>query len=343
MAGKSRRLGVVAFGKQSGIATPNTSPAWAVPIVSGGIGIIREREDIGVTSLVVGRQGQYVRNAHLDGTVTILAHPELLPFLLKHAMGTLGTTGAGPYVHTATLADDYPSPGFTFYSLVGDDWVQAYDCFIKTLTIRGEEQGNVTVEVGLDGKAMSDGAAAPTYSLTDVEPRFKFIGSSFKVDADTGVPVEVTNISAFELAIARDPEVRYGTSLTPSVITPERMVDASGTVVYDTVQQGWDFYRVAISGATGTPAQASQATLRGSFDITFGRHPVSAGRYLRLQSGTGVTGTPSQVWDYNVTRPEADPGGGSIEMDVAGPVLTTPGGATEATVIVANDTAGTAY
>lgn len=343
MAGVSKRLGVVAFGKQTGAGVPKTSPEWAVPVKSGGIGIVRETDDVGVTSLVSGRTGQYVQRAHLEGSVTILAHPELLAFLLKHAMGDLQTTGSGPYEHVATMADDYPAVGFTFYSMVGNDWLQAVDGFITSLTIRGSAGENVEVEVAVDAKSASIGAAEPTYSLTDVEPRFKFLGSTFLAQADSGNPTAVDNIDAFEVVVARDPEIRYGTSLTPSTITPERVLDASATIVYDDAYQGWDWYHVAVTGDSTTPGSASQDFTYGSFDVTYGLHPSSGTEVLQLQSGTGVTGAAMQNWAYNMSRPEPDPTGGAVTMDVAGPLLTNSSGDTELTITVTNGTAGTAY
>lgn len=343
MAGQSRRRGLVAFGKQTAVGVPNTSPAWTVPITGGGIGIVREDDVIPVTALVSGRMGRYVQRARLEGSVRMLAHPKLLGFLLKHAMGAISTTGTGPYTHTFTMAEEYPSPGFTFYSLVGDDWLQAYDCFITSLSIRGESGGNVEVEVALGAKAAAVGVPAPTYTVTNVEPRFKFLGSTIKVDADSGSPQAVDNVEAFEVTIARDPDIRYGASLMPRVVAPDRLVDASATIAYDSDEQGWDFYRVAISGSTATPAAASQDMREGSFEITFGVHPSSANEMLRVASGTGATGAGMRNWSYSVTRPEADPAGGAITMDVAGPLLTDGSGTTELTVQLTNDAAGSTY
>lgn len=342
MAGISRKKGLLAFGKQSGAGVANTSPAWCVPIVSGGVGIVRESEEVQVTSSNTGHRERAIKNAHLEGEITILAHQELLPLLFYHAMGELDTTGGGdPYTHVATMADSIPTVGMTVYSLVGDSWEKYIDTHIQRMVVRGASGEQVTVALTLQSGSITSDAAAPTYSVDDIVPRYKYIGSVLKAKAVGASPTAMTNVDSFEVTIDRNFEVIYGTCLTPSLMVPERIVEASMGLRYDDAQQGWDFYLNSISGDTSSPATPSQDVALGSFDVTYGRHPESVTHSFQIQSGDGSTG--ADCWDYDVTRPTADPAGGSLAMDVAGRCVTDASGTEELTVTIINATAGTAY
>jgi len=342
MAGISRKKGLLAFGKQSGAGVPNTSPAWTVPIVSGGVGIVRESDELQVTSQNTGHRVRAIKNAHLEGDITILAHEDVLPFLLYHAMGDLTTTGVGdPYTHELVMADTIPTVGMTVYSLVGDSWEQYIDTRIQKAVISGASGEQITIALTLQAGSMSSDVAAPTFSEEDVEPRYKFMTSVLKAKAVGASPTVKTNIESFEVTIDRNLEVIYGTCLTPSLMVPERIVETSMTMRYDDASEGWDYYLNSISGDTSSPATPSQDVALGSFDVTFGRHPAGGGHSFQIQSGDGSTG--ADCWDYDVARPTADPGGGSLSMDAAGRCVTDATGTTELTVTVVNGTAGTAY
>jgi hypothetical protein len=75
----------------------------------------------------------------------------------------------------------------------------------------------------------------------------------------------------------------------------------------------------------------TQELLSGSWEATFGKHPGSyAGSLLIASNGAN--------WQYGVERPDSDPGGGPLEMDIAGPVIAPTGGGTEFTATLVNTT-----
>ena len=136
--------------------------------------------------------------------------------------------------------------------------------------------------------------------------------------------------------IRRALELRYGASLTPQMVVPEREVDFSATITYSEEgnNQGWDFLEGAALGDVGATGGPTQDLLRGSFSASFGRHPEEADRELSFVSN-------GANWEYDVERPDPDPGGGPIEMEPAGMVVDPDGtGGTEVTITLANDTAG---
>lgn len=334
MTTQSRRLGVLAFAKQASLGTPAAAPTFAVPIISGGLRPMPENAELPLTSDTLAEHGDYRQRVRGGGTVTILAHPEAIGLLLYHAMGAQAVSGAGPYTHTFTLADALPvDEPITLWSLVGDDWIRFSDAFLGRLVLRGSSGQNVMVELGDVVAFDYDDVAAPAYTLTEPEPRFKYLGSTTLLEADNATPVAVENMEAAELTIDRGLELRYAASLTPTSITPARRVAFLASLVWDGDYQGWDFFRASAYGTTATGGGPSQSLPAGSFDVTFARHPASAPRALRLFS-------PEDNWQYQVERPDADPAGGPIEFDAGGKVIRPSGGGTEVTVELINDTAG---
>lgn len=337
MPGINRRRGVLVAQKQTAIGTtapdtPGTSK-FATGKVSGGMRPTRDMNDLALTSNTQARRGRYVQRARGEGTVTILAHPNELGLWLYEAMGAVSTSGSGPYTHTFTMADALPNP-MTVWDLVGDDWWRFADTFVQQLTIRGESGENILCELQLlSYNAESRGPNAPTYTLAGDDPRFKYIGTQAKLEADNATPVVVTNAENAELVINRNLELRYGSSLTPTQQIPSRDVDMSVGIVYDAQgNQGWDFLRGAHLGVVSVTGAVTQNLVMGSWDMTFGKHPSSYAGSLRIYSN-------GADWEYGVERPDSDPAGGPLEMDIAGPVVAPAAGGTEFTAVLQNETA----
>lgn len=333
---ESRRKGVLAFGKQTAKGTLLADPTYAVGKVSGGVGPSRDIADLPLTGSSAARRGRYVQRGRGGGTVTILAHPDALGLLLYEVCGSQAISGAGPYTHTFTLADDIPQGNpLTVWDMVGDDWWRLGDCYVDGLTIRGTSGENVLVELSLMSLQVAR-VAAPTYTLIEAEPRHKYIGSAVLLEADNATPVAVDNAESVELAITRAAELRYGARLAPSFVIPDRNVDFSTSIVVDTsgTNQGWDFLAAAHLGEVAATGDIDQGIGSGSFQVTFGRHPIDAARFLRIASN-------GANWEFGADRPQSDPNGGPVEMDVAGIVKRPAGGGTEVTITLVNDVAAT--
>jgi hypothetical protein len=181
----------------------------------------------------------------------------------------------------------------------------------------------------------AEAVAAPVYDLLPSEPRYKFIGSTVLLEADSAVPIEVDNAQSIEVSINRNFEIRYGARLTPSYVIPDRNVDFSAGVLFDDSgnNQGWDYLHQAALGTTGTGAITQDIAGGGSFEVTFGRHPDDPTRFLRVASN-------GANWEFDVERPAPDPAGGPIEFDVAGIARRPDAGGSEIAITLVNDHAG---
>lgn len=343
----SRRFGSLAFAKQSAIGTPATAPLFSVPIISGGLKPAKEWDDLPRIGSNLSRLGRFPTGAMGNGTVRILAHPEALGLLLAQVIGTTSVSGAGPYTHTYDFTDDYQF-GLTFWSSIGSiaqtgqTWSFA-DAFINRLRIEGTTRRNVEVEIDVTAFTYSPLSAIPAVSGTgssaeDAEPRFKYIDSIVKLDPSADVATEeYPTAERVMFEVDRAPEYRYGPSLTPTLIVPDRLVNFDAGFVYDSVIGGWDYLLDEYVGSlTGTVPE--QSTPQGSFDVQFGRHPKDATKYLRVVSN-------GSNWQYTLDRPDAEAQPGILEMEATGIVVAPSSahggsGTDEAEVSLVNDFAG---
>lgn len=351
-------LGIV-LQDTAGAAETALTGGYAMPIVSGGVRPVKEYGDLPRAGSSMARLGRFTQRANVGGTVTVLAHPEALGLLLYGAMGSelaLGTPAGGVTPHTFVMADNFPQQ-FTIWSSIGsgsdaDVW-QFKDAQITRLQIGMTSGENATVEMDIIGKdyrklgaglAGWPGGVAPTGAiLEDATPRFKMIGSQVKLDSDGAVPVAGTNVESFTFEVNRDVATRYGTALTPQIFAPDRMVNFSAEVTYDSAQfGGWEFIEDAyISGYNATP---DQSVPTGAFDVTAGVHPTGATQSLRIVSGGGAT-LPTTVsiqqnWNYGVDRPEASGDPDIVGFTLDGVCTAPTVGTTEATVILNSARAG---
>jgi hypothetical protein len=330
-----RNFGLLTVNKQATEGTPaaDATGGFSMPITGGMLTPAAEFGDLPRSGYSMARQGRFKQRVSVGGTVSVLAHPEAMGLLLYLCMGSelaLGTAVAGLTPHTFVMADAWPGPATVWASLGSgadaDVW-RFRDSYISRLRITGQSGGIYAVDLDFVGKHYTKAAAGSAgfpanYNAANVlmqaEPRFKYIGSQIRMDSDSAVPTLMDNTELIEIEIDRNPAVRYGPSLTPTVIAPDRMVNFNAEVMYSTGaggsgvtafdRRGWEFLEDAYLSALG--ADPDQSTPTGSFDIQFGEHPAtpSAGK-LRFVSGGGATlpttVTIQQNWEYGVNRPDA--------------------------------------
>lgn len=327
---ESRRRGVIGFAKQSAKGTAAANPAYTVGVAGGVMAPTREMDDLPYTGDTAQRAGRYVKSARGEGSVSMLAHPDLLGLLLYEICGAQAISGAAvPYTHDFTLTDNVPqTTPMTVWQMLPDAWWRYTDVYMNQLTLSGQSGENIMMEASMMALNARQITTAPTYTLLNPEPRFKYIGSVVKLEADNATPVVVDNVESFELTINRDLELRYGAKLTPTFVIPNRDMDFQAGVLYDTSgsNQGWDYLRMANIGSNALDTDLSQVIGAGSFDVQTGRHPSDVTRFLRVASN-------GANWEYAVDMPEPDPGGGPVEFDVTGMVKRPTGGGQELSVL----------
>jgi hypothetical protein len=331
---QSARKGILGFAKQTAVGTPAANPAYTVPIMSSGLSPNRETEQLPETGVTLGRGGLAVIRAAGGGPVNMIARPASAGLLIYEVMGAQAITGAGPFDHAFTFSDVFPLPLTVWQRLGADYWWRYADCFVGQLTIRGASGGRIEVEPEFVMLGEAERVAAPSFTMEGREPYFKYIGSITKLEADNATPVVVDNVEAFELVINRAPILRHHADLGASKIMPSaRDADFSATVTQDSDgnNQGWDYLAAAYLGSVAATGPVTQAIARGSFEVTSGRHPADATRFLKLASN-------GAIWEYGVENPQPDPGGEPVTLEVVGP-LKEPAAGSEVTINVLNEVA----
>jgi hypothetical protein len=359
-----RNFGLLTVVRQDteGTAETDATGGYSMPITGGMLGPGAEFGDLPRTGYSMARQGRYKQRINTSGTVSVLAHPEALGLLLYLVMGTelaLGAPVGGLTPHTFVMADAWPQYSTVWASLGSgsdaDVW-RFRDAYLTRLRINGQSGGNFAVDLDWVSKHYTKpalGAAGfPTnYNAAGVlmgaEPRFKYIGSTIRLDSDSATPTIMDNAEMVEWEIDRNPEIRFGPSLTPTTIAPDRLVNFNAEVMYSTGSGGtgptafdrraWEFLEDAyLSAINGDP---DQVTPTGSFDIETGAHPDNSAT-LRLVSGGGA-GLPTTVavqqnWEYGVNRPEASETPTLVTYRLDGIVRAPAAGTTETTVVLGN-------
>lgn len=352
--GAARTFGTLGVGLQTALGSPTTVPMFTYPKMNGGVNPVKDWGDLPRLGGSMARLGEYAQRARGEGSVTVLANPEGMGVFLKYAMGT-ETHTPGSTTHVFTMADAYPEYGLTLWDSIttagvaGTTWKYT-DCFIRKLTIDGKSGENlqVTVDyVAFDYDVVATpftvpdptgtiGAVTAANRKLDADPRFKFIGSTVKLNPNTSPATdEYHNTESVVFEIDRAPEVRYGPSLTPTTIAPDRLVNLSVGMVFDTDHGAWQFLNNVFS-ANLTGGGPNQDEPAGAFDIEYGVHPTGH--------------TPAQLkvvsngynWQYRGTRPDAAAQPGLAEFELPGIVVSPESGkggtgSTEVTVTLQSD------
>lgn len=340
----SRRFGSLAFAKEPALGTPATAPLFKCPIIGGGLKPAKEWDDLPRIGSNLSRLGRFPTGAMGNGTVRILAHPEALGLLLCQVIGEDNISGANPTQHEFDFTDDYQF-GLSFWSSLGSvtqrgqTW-KFTDGFINRLRVEGVSRRNLEVEIDVTAFSYTPLDSMPAVSGTgsseeNDEPRFKYIDSDVKLDPAANVAtVEYPNAERVMFEVDRAPEYRYGPSLTPTTIVPDRLVNFDAGWIYRSDIGGWEYLLQEYMGSlTGT--LPNQGTPHGSFDVKFGRHPADVARFLRVISN-------GANWQYTMERPDAEAQPGILELEATGIVVAPSAdhggsGENEMTVRLLND------
>ena len=163
----------VGFGEESTWGTAVARTIWR-PAVSASItrAIQRPpRSDLFADSGAAMRKGHFDQSDTVEGTIRILCTYDNVGMLLKHAIGTLGTTGTGaPYTHTYTLAATLPT-GLTIELVRGKSTnSEVFEgCKISRLVLEVAAGQEMMLEMDFVGQtsAARSSAGTPSFGSTD--------------------------------------------------------------------------------------------------------------------------------------------------------------------------------
>ena len=142
------RGAVIGLGEESTRGTAVSRTNWR-PLISTDL--TRTIEKVPRPSLRVGAAGAmrrafYVQQDLAGGAFSLECTYENVGLLIKHIMGTVATTGSGPYTHTYTFADDVPT-GLTIENVRGTGTSEVFEgCRVNTATLAVSAGGVMTMD-----------------------------------------------------------------------------------------------------------------------------------------------------------------------------------------------------
>ena len=162
----------IGFGEESTYGTAVSRTHWR-PLISSAL--TRTIEKVPRPTLRVGtagamRRANYVQSDNAGGSFSIEASYESLGLLLKHLLGTAGTTGgSAPYTHSYTIANDVPT-GLTIENVRGTGTAEVFEgARLNSCTLAVSAGGIMICDFDVIAETSSarTSSGSPTFGATD--------------------------------------------------------------------------------------------------------------------------------------------------------------------------------
>lgn len=315
-----KALALVGVAKQTGPGAPAANPAFAHGVSAGGMVKVDISQDR--TDLTSGqRSALHADRTEVAGSfdITMPAFPRSLGLWLWAALGGKATTGAGPYTHTLTPASTLPL--LTVFGSLDGQLVAISDCMVDEVEVSWDETKHPDIHVTGLGGAID---FAPTFTPVVDDTAIDYLlsaGGTFKLDVDSDTPATAPIKSgSVKVSNNLDPYLLSG-SITPGGVFPGRQDFECAFGLIPTDLADW---RAIVTGAPAGTA-VSPAPVYGSFEVVFPQGAAS----LKLAAGR----VP-----FVMEFPEADPGGGAVELEATGMPVQPAGGGAPLTATLINTT-----
>lgn len=307
----SAREAVIAFGRQTAKGTALTVPKFEIPMGTGHASPNRSIQELPWTNDSQDPIGHYVN--FIEGVVSLSGLPVLpvsSPALWKFVLGTLTTSGSGPYEHEGVPADDMDWWTFFYAEPSGDFW-KIPDVKCKDATLSWSPGSPLSFDVNASGgEPVRLASKWGTATVTDtVDPFLTYIEAAMLLEAiTTPAATQVHNIQSGSVSINRNTETLQTDGISAYDQVPNKREIA--VELPDVVFTDANFRRAILTGSTSGTA-VSQTPTYGSAKFTFkGSDDVAATtRGLEVE-------LPRLLW---ATEPiEADPAGNTLTWALAG-------------------------
>jgi hypothetical protein len=290
------RLTQIALSKQVNLNTPAASGTYQIGVKGGAVASIEvEQEDFGQS------WGSRLSEGHDRGAMTpgaafdTVAMPKSIGLLLHAALGSVSTTGSGPYTHVLTHANVLPY--LTIFARKGSEYWKVSSARVSELELEWEG----TKALGLKVTSIGCGyqfltSAYP--SINDERPKdgaLRGAGGTFEIDG------AAATVRSGSLMIANDAEAIHGSSQSYPVDVFYKKVTISGSL--NVVVDNLNLWREHVTGSSSGTTPSARPYV-GSLELEW----VSGAHSLTFTSNN-VT--------FATEFPDTDPDGGPVELTVA--------------------------
>jgi len=316
-------IGAVAgVAKQSAFGTLAAQPTFAHGLRGGApIKVDPKQAPLEVTTGKRASSNMIREMVETSAEVQAPAYLRSLGLWLLGAIGAVTTTGASaPYTHTFALGDlPYLS---IFAKGIGANIEAIRDCKIDELTLKWEGAKPLEVSIKAMGTVFSYPATfTPTTDDTAAESFLVPVGGTFQYDP-IGSSMVAARVIGGELTIKNNVKTQNASQSVETSIVQEGIQEHSLklTIVPDDLA---DFRKTVTGAAAGTAV--AQTVPVGSVSLAF-----------KENAGTGtLTVTGSKV-AFLTAFPEADPKGGTVEIELAGMPVLAAGATTPLIYVLSN-------
>jgi len=312
-----RRIAGAGISKQTAKGAPAAAATFGMGVRGGSVLMVDvQQENDGIT--FSSRVSAYDNRLGIVPGASIQTRlwPRSAGLLLYGALGSISTSGAGPYTHTITPGATLPY--LTAFAQLDTEYHKVADCKINTLELTWSERSPVEVTYELMGITYT--GYTGSYTVTNDESgqsRFIPPGGVFQVDTNSGTPATAKIVGG---------SITINNNLVPiplsAAIVPDDVFEAEASLEVELRLMPTDTteWRKIVTGTAGGTAPTG-VEIYGSFSEKF---TIDASNDLT------ILGTRTAfLADY----PEADPSGGPAELTLSGRIKKPAGAALTATLI----------
>jgi hypothetical protein len=309
-------IALVGIAKQTAKGSAAAQPTYAHGITDGAVSkldISQDREER--TSGTRFAPAVNRTEAQPAADYTCRAHPRTLPLYLYAALGSIATTGAGPYTHVITTGADLPY--LSLFGKIGAEILRVPDAKLDELKLSWS--GNEPLEVAVTAIGCEvDPQATWTPTTDDSQAAYWTpVGGTFQLDID-GTTLAAAPVTGGDVTISNSAAPIF----VSGVITPNDIAVGVQTVDVTLEMTPADLadWRTIV---TGTPAgtNVQGVPVYGSFSIQFA-------------NGADTLTIACTRVAFLMDFPDADAGGGAVTVTASGQVvLPAAGSPLTATVV----------
>lgn len=288
------------FSLQTAKGAASAAPQYLVDVTDADFAPtpeIETREETG-TGRDVG--DSYIKVLAAEGSVSVIARPKTTQLFLYGCLGAKAVTGAGPYTHTDTPAND--QPWLTVWRTLGGSIHEKFtDCKITKCEFEWEAGGDLMLSMDILGLDFDRLATMTAGGVYDNGTPFRVPGMDYTIGGTVAAGVitggtSFSNVTGGSLSIEANQEPLQTTQITNSYLEPTQR-EISGSL--DEIYQAIDRYATILYGSAAglTP---SETIYTAPLQITFGnfasspalRLTLSAARFTEIEANPDSGGDP---------------------------------------------------
>jgi len=283
----------LAVGKQAAKGTAQTTPGAKLKY-TGGFGPAPNRSIINLAETDASRQigDPVVVGYRVQGSSEHYLRSVEFHKIADLLLGTTVSTGAGPYVHTASSPSSGTAGYATLYRALNSTALveQMIDCQIVSMQIRGGTEQVLTYACEWLGLSFVEGATDPVLSVSNAAPLVYPHVTVTKAGSATAI------VDSFELNINQNRSLILGdTGLAASqIVAGQYVVSGSLSLLFESDADYRTFHTGTAGGTTPTTTIASEtlvllAEANATTDsVTFDMDAISASTYEMTPNTDGA-------------------------------------------------------